>query len=134
MEQVEFKADEPLEHLIDSKHEIFTARSPVDIVDPIKESPSPLPRKKFGRLAEIAFSRIQPLVDSRDTLNKVYSKGYFENHYPEADRSLKELLHSQTMQAWANAENPSSEVLQSKSEGKSLGDRPVIQLHFNLGA
>lgn len=125
-----FAANEPLDKF-ESKHEIFPSKSPVSNIDPVVEKPAPVSRRQYGRLAELAFSRIKPLMKTREALNKVYSDSYFENHYPEADKTLKGLLHNSTMDAWSNAENPSEEVLADKADGQALGK--TIHLTINLG-
>jgi len=97
-------AEEALDQFND-KHEISFMRSPVDRLDPPK-LPSLL-SGSTGRLAGLASSRADGLLAARDTLNKVYSDSYFENHYPDADRKLKRVLHDNTMKAWEETENPS---------------------------
>jgi len=99
---MEFEAEEPLDRFND-KHEIFPMRSPVDALDPPK-LPSLL-SKSTGRLAQLANSRSDGLLAARETLNKVYADSYFENHYPDADRKLKKVLHAKTMKAWEDVEN-----------------------------
>ena len=43
--------------------------------------------------------QIEELLEARCRLNKVHSDGYFENFYPQADKSLKEVLHNKTIHA-----------------------------------
>ncbi len=100
---------------------IFSTRSPIDMLDKLK-LPVGVPK---GRLAQLA-ARLEPLLHNKKTLDKVYSKGYFENHYPEADKTLKRLLHKKAMDAWAHAEDPMSQPVEQGHKG--------ISLTINIGA
>lgn len=113
---------------------IFPSNSPVTNLEPVKTKPIILSRKKFGRLASLAKTRIMPLLKARKNIDKVHADGYFENHYPEADKKLKSLIHEDALIAWGNAENPSKEVLEEKAEGKELGSGgTTIVLNISIG-
>lgn len=103
---------------------IFPSNSPVTNLEPVTGTPTLMPRKKFGRMADGAYSRFKPLMKMRESLDKVHANGYFEQHYPEADKMLKRLLHEHTLDAWGNAANQSSEVLSSIADDKKeLGSK-----------
>ena len=55
--------------------------------------------KAESRLAEIS-DKSHSLIHAREQVNKVHSEGYFENHYKEADRKLKKLLHEKVLLSW----------------------------------
>lgn len=118
--------EKPLDSEFDTNRTtIFPSNSPVTNLEPVKKLPSILPRKKFGRLADLAMSRIKPLLKMREKIDKVHADGYFENHYPNADKKLKSLLHEQTLAAWGNAENDSQEVLTVSDDKKTLGGKTI---------
>lgn len=100
-----------------SYHNVFSAKSPVDRLADRLKAPKAKPGL-FGRLT----SRFKSLLDSKKTLDKVYSDGYFENHYPDADELLKNILHESTMQAWAMAKEnqvePDPEEEEEEEESK----------------
>jgi hypothetical protein len=70
---------------------------------PIKQGDKLQPNKLRSRAANASVekwrNKLMPLINARKILNKVYSNGYFENHYKEADADLKKVLHEQTMAA-----------------------------------
>ncbi len=107
---------------------IFETRSPVD---QIAGSPK-VPRKRApkGRLRAL-IDQTEPLLLAKKTLDKVYSNGYFENHYSRADTTLKGLLHKRAMDAWAHAEHFGSE--KQGPETPEAKDGP-IKLIINIGA
>jgi len=107
---------------------IFETGSPVDrLGDKLKRPTRGVPR---GRLAMLA-ARVGPLLQSKQVLDKVYSNGYFETHYPEADKTLKSLLHKRAMDAWAQAEHFGSD---SEPEGGERKDGKNINVVINLGS
>jgi len=127
--------EEPLDSGFDTNRTtIFPSNSPVTNLEPVRALPSILPRKKFGKMAEIAMSRFKPLMKIREKLNEAHlSDDYFQTHYPEADSTLKHLLHEQTINAWGNALNSSSEVLASvASDKKELGSDKSISVTITI--
>jgi hypothetical protein len=107
---------------------IFGSKSPVDFIH--GEKPEvPMVRPPEGSIKRMA-SRVGPLLDVKCILDKVYSNGYFENHYPDADRTLKGLLHKRAMQAWAQAEHFGSDLNDYDDEKKDK----QISLVINIGA
>jgi hypothetical protein len=105
---------------------IFGTKSPVDFIN--SEKPK-LERLKPGRLKALA-KRLGPLLDAKSLLDKVYSNGYFENHYPDADVLLKNKLHERAMQAWAHAESMGDD---DDIEPKANGSERKISLTINVG-
>ena len=109
---------------------IFETGSPVDRLSGDKpKRPSRIAPN--GRLAELA-SRVGPLLHTKQILDKVYSNGYFETHYPDADKTLKGLLHQRAMDAWAHAEHfgsDESNMLETKESGEKQ-----VKIVINLGA
>ena len=78
---------------------IYPTQSPINsLAGPPEETeePEPMIPKFSGRF-------MKRLLESREDLEKVYSNGYLQTHYPEADKNLKEFLHQQTMNSWAKA-------------------------------
>ena len=70
---------------------IFPTHTPVpfggDGVRPSSMA-STLAAKFFDKFTK----RIKPIMKVRDAMDNVYSKGYFENHYGDADKALKKIL------------------------------------------
>ena len=98
---------------------IFPAGSPVDRLGGEKpETPPTIHRGLFKRIAEHQRCRIAPLLQAKDEVDRVYSNGYFENHYPDADKKLKDILHRKVMAAWSNA-------LNELQEEEDHDDRPT---------
>lgn len=109
---------------------IFETKSPVDFINGEKpEMPTIRPPK--GSLKRIA-ARCGPLLDAKHMLDKVYSNGYFENHYPDADRTLKGLLHKRAMDAWAQAEHFGADI--DADDDEKMGHDKQISLVINIGA
>ena len=76
--------------------QVFPSHTPVPFEDgtEVKEVP------KFGAsLADRFYKkftrRIYPLLKVRETMDKVYSNGYFQQHYRDADIDLKRELNNQ---------------------------------------
>lgn len=75
---------------------IFPTGSPVDRA----AGPLLAPTFRRGRLRDLAKLH-GSLLETRKIMDKVYSNGYFGNHYPEAEKLLKQSLHERAMQSWA---------------------------------
>jgi hypothetical protein len=106
---------------------IFPTQSPVDRVFERPERPHV--HSPRGRLSYL-IDRSTPLLKAKKTLDKVYSNGYFETHYPDADKTLKGLLHERAMDAWSHAEHfcHDDEEKEEKEEKKKS-----INVVINLG-
>lgn len=75
-------------HLSDT---LFPTHTPVPFGGDGEAPPSmaaTLAAKFFSKFTR----RIKPIMKVRDAMDSVYSKGYFENHYRDADKDLKKLL------------------------------------------
>jgi hypothetical protein len=83
---------------------IFETNSPVDRTDgdrPKRPRRAP-PEGSIDKLC----AQIEPLLRTKKLLDEeVYCHGYFDNHYPEASKKLKDLMHERTMSSWAHAEH-----------------------------
>ena len=80
---------------------IFPTQSPVNsLAGPPEETKTP---PEEGFIPKFSGKFMKKLLESRKDLNNVYSEGYFQNHYPEADKNLKQFLHEKTMASWAKA-------------------------------
>jgi hypothetical protein len=90
----------------------------------------PKPKKMNGKIAERVLSgiieRIKPVMKIRELMDKVYSNGYFERHYPEAEQELKNHLHNEAMVAHSKMRAPDHSEPDG-DEGKS------ITININLG-
>lgn len=116
---------------------IFPTKSPVDRSGGTSDvkTPNPIKRAKYRRLADRLAKQIIPLLSSKRDVDQVYSNGYFENHYPEADKKLKRVLHDKVMADWANALNEDEDEDEEKEEKKSkrvFGDG-TLTININLG-
>jgi len=96
---------------------IFPTNSPVNRLSGSSdvETPMPLKRGVFSGLSKRILNKLKPLLKAQENSNKVYSNGYFEGHYPDADKKLKGLLHDSTMAAWANAMSEEEEEERNES-------------------
>lgn len=108
--------------------QIFPTKTPV----PFKGKPRPPMRA--ASIADRFFNnltrRIKPLMKVRDAMDKVYSKGYFENHYPEADEELKHVLHSEALEAHARLRaTDNSDEHEERKEGLLGG----LTININVG-
>ena len=119
-------------------HMIFPTHTPVDRQgggDPIEE-PMPLDGKRYRTEEGRLLKKLSPLVAAKNEADKVYSNGYFENHYPDADKKLKRMLHSRVMNAWANALNEHEREEEEKDERPrghgGLGNGGVT-IHISVG-
>lgn len=77
---------------------LFSSKSPIDM-NKRREEPRRLRSKVAERIIKGLSNRLKRLLEARDEVNKVHSEGYFENHYPDADKELKGLLHDKVMTA-----------------------------------
>lgn len=104
---------------------IFGTKSPVDFIHGEKpERPEYAPEP--NRLKKLAL-QVGPLLGVKSMLDKVYSHGYFETHYPDADRTMKRLLHDKAMGAWAHAEHFGRDT---QFEGPEKGERETKQVNL----
>jgi hypothetical protein len=107
---------------------IFSAKSPIDRFG--GDKPRLLEPAQPGRLRKFV-KKFGPLLNVKSELDKVYSNGYFENYYPDADKLLKGALHEKAMDAWANADEfgSSDEPAEEKNEQER-----TINVVINLGS
>lgn len=103
---------------------VFPTRTPIGFKE--KRDPPKLAPRLAKRFFDNMSQRIKPLMKVRDAMDKVYSKGYFENHYPEADSELKKTLHEEAMVAHNRLREP---AVEKEDENKS----PSISITLNLG-
>lgn len=104
---------------------IFPTKSPVNsLAGPPEET-------KIAKEIMPKFSGkfMQKLLESKRNLDGVYSNGYFENHYPEADKNLKEFLHEKTMNSWAKALEKKNDESSEHEEGEDRGLTVVININ-----
>lgn len=107
---------------------IFSVGSPVDQLEAESSSttPTPMDSGTFERISARMLKKLSPLLQAREEADKVYSNGYFQRHYPQAEKKIKRLLHDKVMHSWANALN------EDDPEPKAgLGSGVVI--HINIG-
>jgi len=97
------------------------ARNPIDQHHTLE--PNKLQSKEADSFFEKLRKKLMPIVNVRTLLNKVYSNGYFENHYKKADADLKKVLHKQTMVAHSRLNAEEEDEAPSKSRG--------ITIHIN---
>lgn len=85
------------------KNGLFTTHSPITR----GEEPKPENQKssKLAQRLKVISARLNNLLQARTEADKVYSNGYFENHYPKADKQVKNLLHEKVMLAHSRALN-----------------------------
>lgn len=96
---------------------LFTTHSPISR----GEEPTP-ERMKTNRLAQrlkVISARLNNLLKTREEADRVYSNGYFENHYPKADKQLKNLLHEKVMLAHSRALNDELDSDETGGEPRS---------------
>jgi hypothetical protein len=106
---------------------IFDTKSPVEFGQ--KSKPRKLSKKVAATGLASLNELISPTLEVRKEMNEVYGSGYFENHYPDADKELKDNLHNKAMVAHSN--------MQSKErEGKAtplIKEAPSILIVVNNG-
>lgn len=79
------------------RNAIYSAGSPVPHGQ--RRQPRLITRKLADTKQRSLKERIEPLLEARKQVNKVYNSTYFENHYPVADRDLKTALNEKVMNA-----------------------------------
>ena len=99
---------------------IFPTHSPVNMLggQPNTKAPRALGTSVFKKLSKIIMEKLSPLINVKKDMDDVYSKGYFENHYPDADKKLKGLLHDRAMAAISHSENDEVETHEDEGESK----------------
>ena len=98
--------------------DFFPLRSPIsNLGGHPEETKVPPP---MGFKPKYSEKAMKILMEARKNLNKIYSDGYFENHYPEADKDLKNHLHEQTMSSWTNAMNKEEKAEEAGEENKQI--------------
>jgi hypothetical protein len=75
---------------------------------------------------------LTPLLKVKKEADKVYSKGYFENHYPDADKHLKSMLHEKVMAAWSNSLNGNGKKVKEKEVDVHRESPLSISITINL--
>ena len=110
---------------------IFGTKSPLDRFGGKK--PKLVKRAKPGRLMKLA-NKLGPLLKVKYELDKVYSNGYFENYYPDADKLLKGSLHEKAMEAWAHADGlGSTDMKTAKScEHEEHSENQGLNITINI--
>lgn len=87
-------------------YQLFTPNhSPISLFDEEEYEYVPNPRRKLKGLAR----RLGSIMQAKEEADKVYGKAYFENHYPTADRRVKELLHDKIQAAYNAMERDDEE-------------------------
>lgn len=106
---------------------IFPTNSPVNALSGHSdvEQPEPMPTGVFSRISKVIKKKLLPLISAKQSMDDVYSKGYFERHYPQADEHLKGLLHDHAMSSWAHS-------MDDSEEEAAEGDAPQITLTINI--
>ena len=69
----------------------------------------------FGRLS----NRIKPLLDAKHDIDKVWANGYFENHYPTADKLIKEIAHDRVLSALDHARSYAAVAPKEESDDEN---------------
>ena len=125
---------------------VFSVNSPVDQLEQERATePKSKDYKTFQRASERILSKLGPLLSARKNADKVYSNGYFQRHYPGAEKQIKTLLHEHVMDAWSHSLSdqdppkkelgsvqpspPVREIASDKSE-KELGSGVTIHISF----
>lgn len=115
------------------KFSIFPSKSPVSLLGDQPKPPATRSRKTLRDIAAEHHRKLTPLLRVKEEADKVYSNGYFEQHYKEADRLLKQLLHDKVMNAWAaalNDEKEEAEELPAISQGLK---KNINSITINMG-
>jgi hypothetical protein len=107
-------------------HIIFPSNSPVDVQggDRVK-SPKKLKPGLFEKRNLFRARKFMPLLKAREEADRVYSNGYFENHYKDADKQLKSMLHEKVMDAWANANDRSQKEKADRVYSNGYADKQL---------
>lgn len=82
---------------------IFSSKSPVTQGN--EPTPEYMPLDELKNRHQQMKCRLKEALKVRKDMDEVYSKGYFENHYPKADRRLKELLSQRANLAISRMDN-----------------------------
>lgn len=108
---------------------IFSVKSPVDQLEAENnhEEPKPLNSESYGQIAARMLKKLSPLLQAREEADKVYSNGYFQRHYPGAEKKIKHLLHDRVMSAWANSLNDDD------TESPKAGLGSGVTIHITVG-
>jgi hypothetical protein len=105
---------------------IFPTKSPVDALDAKRQRPLNKTPEVLKKLSVDVARRVGPLLQAKQEVDKVYSNGYFERHYPDADKTLKDTLHKKVLAAWTTAINHIEEEEEEKERKPSGGITIII--------
>jgi len=111
---------------------IFPTNSPVSAMsgESDVETPEPMGTGIFSKISQAIKKRLSPLISAKKNMDDVYSKGYFERHYPDADKNMKGLLHEHAMSSWAHAMDDSPD---NNHDEEAEGESPhQITLTINI--
>jgi hypothetical protein len=79
----------------------------------------------FDRRYFKLLKKVKPLLEVKKEADEVYSRGYFENHYPDADKTLKRMLHQKAMDAWARSRSDDTGDDEKEEAGEDNHGRTV---------
>ena len=117
--------------MIDPHAVIFPTESPVKQLDgEVQTPPAPLEAREYKERSAKLLCKLHPLIQARMEADKVYSNGYFERNYKDADKKLKRLLHERVRDAWAHSLSPDDEEVERPKGG--LGSSGIT-IQINLG-
>jgi len=106
---------------------IFPTRSPINsLAGPPEETKS-----AEEMIPKYSGKFMKRLLESKRDLDDVYSRGYFENHYPEADKQMKQFLHDKTMTVWAKALKEKTSHEEEEKEDKNKEPNITIIVNVN---
>jgi len=113
---------------------IFPVSSPIDRSFGSTElkAPKPMSDEIFDTKYKKMLKKVRPLLEVKEEADKVYSNGYFENHYPEADKKLKSLLHEKAMDAWARSLSSKDAKVEDEEE-EEKAEKKAISITISLG-
>lgn len=105
---------------------LFQAHSVVDSMDEPKYKS--IPRVKARSYLSEIERRIRLCLEARAEADKIFSNGYFENHYPTADKLLKKLFHEKCMYAISHmmSDEPEEEAPEEVEEQESSNSKVTI--------
>ena len=106
---------------------IFSTKTPVEFGRGDEAAPK-TPSSLSSEFFRLFSKRLKPVMKVRDAMDKVYSKGYFEQHYPDTDRQLKSLLHDEAQVAKQCLNSASYGEIDNKDTKKTW-----IVVQINLG-
>jgi len=113
---------------IGDSNSIFPSGSPIERVwtgSTDLKAPKPLDGEIFDRRYFKLLKKVKPLMEIKKEADEVYSRGYFENHYPEADKTLKRMLHQKAMDAWARSRGNDDDSEEKEEAGEDNHGRTV---------